>query len=462
MQWSPDRNAGFSRANPQKLYLPVIIDPEYHAEAVNVEAQQNNPNSLLWWMKRLVALRKRYQAFGRGSIEFLHPANRKILAFLRSHEEERLLVVANLSRLVQYVQLDLSAFRGMVPMEVFGHTQLPPVRDEPYFLTLGPHAFYWFSLEGAHPVAVSPRQELPVLNVRGSWQDLLEPAGRAPLEGLLPSYLANRRWFGGKARTIRSATILEALPISDHSSRIGRDEAPAGYLTLVQVDYREGDPETYLLPLTSTPAQRVNDLERAISEAAVARVRTRDGDQMLFDATFDARFCRSLLDTIARRRHAGPRRARLVATRTEAFGQIVSSLDGLSPSLMGAEQSNTSIRFGYELLLKLFRRVGEGVNPDLEIGRFLTERRSFPHTPAVAGALEYQRTKAEPITIGILHAFVPNGGDAWRYTLDHLSRYVEGALMRKAEAAVAELPGESGLAAAFLEPPKLACETMPE
>ncbi len=462
MQWSTDRNAGFSRANPQKLYLPVIIDPEYHAEAVNVEAQQNNPNSLLWWMKRLVALRKRHRAFGRGSIEFLQPANRKILAFLRSYEEERLLVVANLSRLVQYVQLDLSEFRGMVPVEVFGQTELPAVRDEPYFLTLGPHAFYWFALVGAHPVAISPRRELPVLNVKESLQDLLEPGGWGPLEQLLPAYVAGRRWFGGKARAIRSTTILDSLPISDHSSKIGRDEAPAGYLTLVQVDYLEGDPETYVLPLASTPAQRVSDPERAISEAAIARVRTKDGDQMLFDATYDSRFCRSLLDTIARRRHAGPRKAKLVATRTEAFHRIVGRSDALSPSLMGVEQSNTSVRFGYQLLLKLFRRVGEGVNPDLEIGRFLTERRSFPHTPAVAGALEYHRSKAEPITLGILHAFISNGGDAWRYTLDHLSRYLEEALIRRGKIVRPELPNQSPLAVAFLEPPPLACEMMAE
>ena len=154
MQWSADRNAGFSRANPQKLYLPIIIDPEYHYEAINVDAQQQNPHSLLWWMRRLIALRKRYQAFGRGTLEFLHPDNRKILAFLRRYQDECILVVANLSRFVQYVELDLSAFKGMQPVEMFGRVTFPAIGDLPYLLTLGPHSFFWFTLE----IAPRPRR----------------------------------------------------------------------------------------------------------------------------------------------------------------------------------------------------------------------------------------------------------------------------------------------------------------
>ena len=146
MQWSSDRNAGFSRANPQKLYFPVIIDPEYHYEAVNVENQQGNPHSLLWWMKRMIALRKRHKALTRGSIEFLLPENTKVLAFLRCHQEECMLVVSNLSRFVQYVELDLPRHQGLVPTEVFAQTAFPPIGAQPYMLTLGPHATYWFSL----------------------------------------------------------------------------------------------------------------------------------------------------------------------------------------------------------------------------------------------------------------------------------------------------------------------------
>src|SRR5579884_820575 len=198
MQWSADRNAGFSRANPQQLYLPVIIDPEYHYQSVNVQAQQNNPNSLLWWMKRLIALRKQYRAFGRGSLEFLTPDNPKVLAFVRQYSPhprplppgekgegtERVLVVANLSRFPQPVQLDLHAYRGMVPVELMGRTRFPPVGDGPYFLTLGSHAFYWFALEAPTPAELPAGrdEEPPALEVAGSWEAVFSGTARAELE----------------------------------------------------------------------------------------------------------------------------------------------------------------------------------------------------------------------------------------------------------------------------------------
>ncbi len=203
MQWNSDRNAGFSAANPQRLYLPVIIDPEYHSQAVNVEAQEENPNSLLWWMKRLIALRQRYKAFGRGTLEVLRPDNRKVFAFIRRFEDERILVVVNLSRNVQCVELDLSEFRGATPIELFGNSEFPSVGDLPYFITLGPHGFYWFSLEQKADES-APLRPL-VRGVRASGTS--SSAGR-PLrefEAFLPAYLAKRRWFVQKARTITAA-----------------------------------------------------------------------------------------------------------------------------------------------------------------------------------------------------------------------------------------------------------------
>ena len=215
MQWIGDRNAGFSRTNPQRLYLPIIIDPEYHYEAINVEAQQNNPHSLLWWMKRLIALRKRHQAFGRGSLDFLQPDNRKILAFLRCYQDERILIVANLSRFVQCVELDLTPFTGMVPIEMFGRVTFPPIGEQPYFLTLGPHAFYWFMLEAPRVDELSvtvPQAQVPTVTVMGGWESLFQEEGKTALEAILPDYLKGRRWFGGKARPLRSTTIPSVIP----------------------------------------------------------------------------------------------------------------------------------------------------------------------------------------------------------------------------------------------------------
>src|SRR3990172_9168382 len=200
MQWSGDRSAGFSRANPQRLYLPVTIDPEYHYETVNVEAQRANPHSLLWWTKRIVALRKRYKAFGRGSLTFLQPENRKVLAFVRSYGEENILVVANLSRFTQGVELDLSQFQGMAPVEIFGRVEFPTVGEAPYFITLGPHSFYWFSLDPqrapyGQAVRVASPTVLPTLTLARSWEELLRRDSTGELAGVLRSYAVGRRWF---------------------------------------------------------------------------------------------------------------------------------------------------------------------------------------------------------------------------------------------------------------------------
>ena len=232
MQWSSDRNAGFSRANPQRLFLPVIVDPEYHYEAINVEAQEGNPHSLLWWMRRLIALRKRYRAFSRGTIEFLLPANHKVLAFLRRHGDQCLLVVANLSRYVQHVELDLKGMApdavGATPVELFGRTPFPRVGEWPYLLTLGPHGFYWFSLEHER-VEVTAQPEprhvpaatdsLPSIAGAGDWKQLLGGEGRAALEAALEPILLARRWFGGKARAIRRATVVEMVPLARRRAR---------------------------------------------------------------------------------------------------------------------------------------------------------------------------------------------------------------------------------------------------
>ena len=198
MQWSADRNAGFSRANPQQLFLPLIVDHEYHHESVHVEAQQRNSHSLLWWMRRLIALRKRSLAFGRGRLELLHPNNRRVLAFLRHYRDEQILVVANLSRFTQYVELDLSAFRGLAVFELFGRTAFPPIDERPYVLTLAPYAFHWFALE-APAVAATPLQRggtrppVPTVTVSGPWEAVLGGKAATGVEQALLGYLRRGR-----------------------------------------------------------------------------------------------------------------------------------------------------------------------------------------------------------------------------------------------------------------------------
>ncbi|MBI2360657.1 MAG: alpha-glucosidase C-terminal domain-containing protein, partial [Deltaproteobacteria bacterium] len=440
MQWSADRNAGFSRANPQRLYLPVIIDPEYHYEACNAEAQQQNLHSLLWWTKRIIQLRKRHQSFSRGEIEFLYPENRKVLVFLRRHQDELVLAVANLSRFVQFAELDLSAFRGMIPVELFTQSDFPSIGELPYFITLGPHAFYWFKLERPAPAELRSAQaerELPSLEVTDSWAQLIRGRAKPRLERALPGYLRICRWFGGKAKQIRSIRIAAAIPIPFDRS--------VAYLTAIEVQYLGATPESYLLPLAFAPAEREAEIKEANPLAIVAQLRAkgtdRGADGVLYDALYDPRFCTSLLSAIARRRRFKGDGGTLFALPSKVFRKVIGSAESsLEPSLFRKEQSNTSVIYGDRLILKMFRRLQEGVNPDVEVGRFITEKTSLAHIPPFAGAFELQTGRAEPLTIGLLQGMVANQGDAWGYTLECLGRYFDEALAQPADREKPALP----------------------
>lgn len=422
MQWSSDKNAGFSRANPQGLFLPVVVDPEYHFESVNVEAHQSNPHSLLWWTKRLLAARKRWEAFGHGTIEFIEPENRKVLAYIRSYKQERVLVVANLSRFVQPVELDLAHFEHHLPVEIFGRNPFPPITADPYFLTLGPHAFYWFSLEPMttpetddHLQAIAGGQSL--ITVHDRWENVLrEPKAKAALEHVLEDYIQKRRWFGGKAKLLKSVTITETITIPS--------KGDTTFITLLRVEYVQDDPETYFLPLSFVAAD-----ESALGDLlhlAIARVEitAKHKTGILYDAVGNADFCTTLLAAMTRRRSFSGEASEVMTAKTPILRRLREKADSLEPAVSTAEQSNTTVLFGDSLILKLFRRLDTGINPDLEITRFLTEKR-FPNIPALAGFIELKPKRGESISLGLLSEFVPNSRDAWEYSLDSLSRFFE-------------------------------------
>jgi maltose alpha-D-glucosyltransferase / alpha-amylase len=423
MQWSADRNAGFSRANRQRLYLPVVTDPEYHYESVNVEAQHQNPHSLLSWMKRLIALRKRHRAFGRGSLELLRPENRKVLAFVRRYESEQILCIANLSRFLQVVELDLSKWKGMVPMELFGATDLPVIGDAPYFLTLGPHSFFWFSLQ-TRQAALVPSDGgiaaavLPEIRVAGGWEQALFGSGKERLENVLLGYIRQRRWFAGKARRLKSAQVSEVINVP------GADGS--AYLLSVVISYAEGDPETYLLPIAYAPPAEAGHIIERWPYSAVTWLRPPGEEQrgLIYDALGPPGFAEAILGAIARRRRSSGENGTLVGSTTRAFARLRGpETVKLEAALSVAEQSNNSVVFGERLILKVFRRLEEGVNPELEVGRFLTEKTTFGHIAPVAGSLEYRRDRGEPVTLAILQGYVPNQGDAWQHTLTTLAHY---------------------------------------
>jgi len=410
MQWSAARNAGFSRANPQRLYMPVIIDPQYHYEQVNVEAQQASAHSLLWWMKRLIATRKRYRAFGRGTIEFLHPENRKILAFVRKWEDETILVVANLSRLVQCFELDLQQFRGMVPVELSGGTSFPRIEDRPYFLNLGPFAFYWFALQPKEERATAA-EDVPLVSAR-TFNEVLAERNSDALERALERYIRTRRWFAGKARTISSITVRDTVAT-------GKDIR----IAIVGVEFTEGEPQNYLVPMAIGEARRADDSTR--TSTLIARL--KDGC-LLYEAVADDKFANALLDTIKRKRQLKGDAGVISGSPTRYLRGVVATEDPLEPHVLKAEQSNTAIIYGQKLFMKLFRKLEAGVNTDLEMMRFLNEETSFEHTPRLAGALEYRSGAGEPITLAILQGYTQNSGDAWHHTLDAIGRFFEQVL----------------------------------
>ncbi|HUZ10296.1 MAG TPA: maltose alpha-D-glucosyltransferase [Acidimicrobiales bacterium] len=424
MQWDGDRNAGFSRANPQRLYLPVVTDPEYHSQAVNVEAQAENSSSLLWWMKRLIGLRQRYRAFGRGSLELLRPDNRKVLAFIRRYEEERILVVVNLSRFAQGVELNLSEYRGATPIEVFGNMPFPKVGDLPYFVTLGPHGFYWFSLETEK--AAEPEKRA-AFRVTGEWDALFRGRALREFESFLPSYVAQRRWFGQKTRAITSATVVDAVRIPGPAG--SRERAVAVFL-VVRLELNHGGPEHYSLPVSFAGGQRAEDLVRWNPDAVVADLQTGDGAGVLCDAVYEPEFVGAMVELLSRRRGFPGSSGRLVGVPTAAFRRIA-GLPGTDvvPVPLTADQSNSSVALGDRAIVKFVRRFEEGTDPGVEIGRFLTARR-FTHAPAIAGSVEYRSDTpgTEAATVVVAQEFVPNEGDGWNYVVDALTHGLEEVL----------------------------------
>ena len=426
MQWSSDKNAGFSRANPQSLFLPIILDPEYHYEAVNVENQQHNSDSLLWWTKRLLAMRKRWPVFGTGSIEFLQPENRKILAFVRREGEQCVLVVCNLSRFVEVVELNLAAFHQMVPVEIFSRNIFPAISDQPYRLTIGPHAFYWFSLElrltegGAMPVAAPTRPlEWPLIEVEQDWGEVLKGQSMRELEAALQDYIPARRWFGGKTKIIKSVKIGEIIDVPSKGGM--------SFLLMTEIEYVQGDPERYLLPLAFASADEAVRLQGERPHLVVARVRLRESGRegVIYDGVSSRDLTLTLLEVIGRRRALKGTAGELRGFSLEAFRKLQgTSAETLEPLVGRAEQSNSAVLYGDKFILKTFRRLEPGLNPDLEVNRFLASH-DFPYVPPLAGGLIYRARDGQETSVGILSGFAANCRDGWEFTLHVLGRYYE-------------------------------------
>ncbi|MBV8914321.1 MAG: maltose alpha-D-glucosyltransferase, partial [Acetobacteraceae bacterium] len=444
MQWSVDRDGGFSRADPAALVLPPIMDPIYGFQAVNVEAQARNPHSLLNWTRRMLAVRKRHRAFGRGVQRFLYPGNRKVLAFLRELQNEdgsieTILCVSNLSRTAQAVELDLASYSGRVPVDIVGGSVFPPVGQLTYLLTLPPYGFFWFLLaEGAQLPAwhSAPPEPLPdhatlVIRAGAGLEDVLRADGRQILEReALPAYLPKRRWFAAKGERLLGVRLVYAVSLPGSKGTVMFAEVEA---------LLPGRSEDYVLPLGL--AWEDETTGALPQQLALTRVRRGPRVGYLTDAF--------AVDALTRAMIEGMRHSRVVPI--EGIGELefrptsrMASLE-LAPDAgirrLSAEQSNTSWIVGDALVLKLVRRVLAGIHPEAEMTRFLTER-GFGNTAPLFGELVRIDGDGMPHTVGLAQGFVRNQGDGWTWTLDFLARQVEElALTAGAEQPDAEEAG---------------------
>ncbi len=432
MQWSPDRNGGFSRSNPQRLILPTITDPSYHFESVNVELQEQSPSSLLWWTKRMIALRKQHPAFGRGSLRMLAPENRKVLAFLREHQGSTLLVVVNLSRHPQWVELELAEFSGVVPVELLGNGAFPPVESRPYRLTLGGHDGLWLSLsselERQRRVSLTSPVALGAVEHAGPWSALF--AEGSALASVLARYVPAQRWFRSKARSVAGAHVADAL---DLLPLLGTSPSVASlWLTFVQLSFSEGEPETYVLPLSVVLAS-----DRPDSALLGLRKSGETGPQhWLCDASLSMETALALHE-LSFREHRVVGRALALRGRRGGKG-FVAAPDPIRP--LGAEQSNTSFVFGQQLVGKLVRRVESGSSLEVETLSALELSNRHPNVPKLEARVDIEAS-GEVGTLWMSESYVQNEGDAWQLTIDHAQRFYESVLAKRR----GELPRELGL-----------------
>ncbi|MDM0112498.1 maltose alpha-D-glucosyltransferase [Variovorax sp. J22R133] len=433
MQWSPDRNAGFSRADPQRLYLQPIMDAMYGYEALNVEAQLRDKSSLLHWTRRMLAVRKTSRAFGRGRRTFLKPGNRKILAYLSEHGEDIILSVFNLSRAAQPVELDLSMYKGRVPVEMLGRTSFPPIGELPYMLTLPSHGFYWFKLTHEAPMPSWHQesvalQDRPVLVLFDGWTSLFKEkvvpwrigfADRLRTQfetDTLPPHIEAQRWFAYKGSTISRARVI------DHA--VFEADGHSWMLPLLGL---EGTPEpaNYFMPLALAWEDHEEERMKSLQQAAIAKIRQQANVGVMGDAFFDESFCRAVVQAILRGATLPTSRGKLHFRATDIARHLdAAEVDAMPVSRPTPLSSNTVVMLDETLFLKGYRQIRPGVNPELEMGRFLTEDAGFANSVPVVGAIEYLGNDGTVMTLALLQAYVPNQGDGWSYTLDYLERYL--------------------------------------
>lgn len=431
MQWSPDRNAGFSLANPQKLYLPLILDPEYHYESVNVETQRRNPSSLLWFMKHLINMRKKYKAFSRGEMKFINIENPKVLAFTRSYEDEIILVVVNLSKYTQSAQLELADYKGFLPMEVFSRNKFPAIKEDGnYFFTLGPHDHHWFKLEKAYP-EVDEKLSLPSLNI-GKWENLSDNNILDILaNNIFPGYLQKTPWFEGKDRAIHSIIISNKANIS-----LGEQDV---MFMLLDVFYESSLPETYQIPLIFLKDVTATTYSENFLTGVICKMTLGDSEGLLCDALYTTVLQQEIFKKMANQQVVAATGSGIRFNANEEVKKYFSEHSEIRSRVLPVDDNNTSIGYDNCFFLKMYRHVDLGINPDVEITRFLTGMVKFSQVPALLGTIEWKFSK-DSIVLGMMQTLVEYHGNGRTYMLERMDNFHDRIVAREAHPSM-ELKG---------------------
>jgi maltose alpha-D-glucosyltransferase/alpha-amylase len=416
MQWSPDRNGGFSRCDPARLFAPLIMDPVYGYEAVNVEAQSRSLSSLLSVTKRLISVRKSTLAFGRGSMTFIRPTNRAVLAYVRQYKDEVILCVANLSRAAQATELDLSPWKDRIPLEMLGRTRFPAIGELPYMITLAPYGFYWFELtDGGKSEQPAPRVvpefETLVVPLNSTWVSLARTRGVFERD-VLPGFLARSRWYAERNPKEIQPTLTSAVPFCV----IGDNRPWVAFFETTQ----RGVTGRYVLPMQIEWVRF--DRER-YNPKALAAVRQGAREGTLLDVASDSIFIGLFLRNLQQSETVEENALRLEFRPTGRFAdRPIREPERIRT--IEAEDSNTTSLVDHDYVVKIYRKLETGIHPEIEIGRYLTDVAGFANAPALLGSSELVEGNQHS-AVGVVHAYVENQGDGWAVSAAYLDRFID-------------------------------------
>ncbi|MFN6088471.1 MAG: maltose alpha-D-glucosyltransferase [Cyclobacteriaceae bacterium] len=422
MQWNVNINAGFSDANPQRLFLPVITDPVYRYESLNVATLEENPSSLVWWVKNVLAMRKRLNVFGRGDLKFIESSNAKVLSFARTYQDQKIIVVANLSQFSQATTLNLSDYKDCDVTEVFSQNRFLNVGDGEYPITIGPYGYFWFQADVSEKKNVATSNtELFLFETDISWEKLFNNYNEVRVleRKILQPFMKKCRWFGGKAKVISKMNIHKVIPV--------KVEGETHFMTIIQVDYVQRLPELYFLPMCFVPSDSMFDKVEYTAQSVISRAEIQGKAGFILDSSYDRTFRDFLFGSMDRKV-----RIKDDGGTLEFNSSVYTKLnaDKIESKILKADQSNTAIIYNDQFFFKFYRKIENEINPDLEIVRFLSENTSFRNAPKYAGSIEYRDNEGKTTVFGLLQEKVENQGDSWVMTIDSVGRFYERVIAK--------------------------------